>query len=228
PSPFSDLNIAGSPYAIADYRVPEALGGEAGLQQFRQKLHGLGMKLLFDFVPNHVGLDHSWVHERPELFVSSPAGAPGAFAQETAGGRRWLAHGKDPYFPPWSDTVQLNYLQPATRFAMQEELRGVANRCDGVRCDMAMLVLNDVFVRTWANLLPAGETRNDLPEFWAEAIAATKRAHPDFLFLAEVYWGLEQRLQSLGFDYTYDKELYDDLVRRNPAGVQQRLLNATP
>jgi len=51
---------------------------------------------------------------------------------------------------------------------------------------------------------------------------------PEFLFLAEVYWGLEARLQSLGFDYTYDKVLYDEIVARNPAGVQARLRDSTP
>jgi glycosidase len=240
--------IAGSPYAIAEYKVPVALGGEAGLQAFRRKLHEHDMKLILDFVPNHVGLDHPWLSGRPELFVQSVGKTPGTFAQETRDGLRWLAHGRDPYFSPWTDTAQLDYRSPATRAAMQNALLSIADRCDGVRCDMAMLILNDVFAKTWAkfpvvdtsssrceeahskirsevSLLTSAATSS---EFWPDAIAATKQAHPDFLFLAEVYWDLEARLQTLGFDYTYDKKLYDDLVRHNPRGVQERLLQADP
>src|SRR6185369_9606482 len=61
-------------------------------------------------------------------------------------------------------------------------------------------------------------------EFWADAIAAVRRRLPEFIFLAEVYWGLEERLQSLGFDYTYDKTLYDRLISWQPGGVQKHLL----
>ncbi len=241
---FKSADLAGSPYAIAEYRVAEALGGDAGLQQFRRELHRRGMKLLLDFVPNHVGLDHPWLRTRPELFVQSPNAAPGAFAQETSRGARWLAQGRDPNFPPWTDTAQLDYRRPATRAAMQAELLAIADRCDGVRCDMAMLVLGDVFAKTWAafpalevgvppaggpeRAPPEGGTPNRASDFWPEAIAAAKRAHPDFVFLAEVYWGLEARLQALGFDFTYDKELYDELVRRNPKAVHDRLLKAEP
>ncbi|MBC8096894.1 MAG: alpha-amylase, partial [Akkermansiaceae bacterium] len=41
-------DIAGSPYAISEYRVPKALGGEAGLRTFRKKLHEFGIRLLLD------------------------------------------------------------------------------------------------------------------------------------------------------------------------------------
>src|SRR2546421_8115441 len=103
---------------------------------------------------------------------------------------------------------------------MAELLLKIADRCDGVRCDMAMLVLNDIFNKTWQHI-PAVEERSQvsLPstEFWTSAISAIRQAHPDFLFLAEAYWGLEARLQALGFDYTYDKTLYDKLVARDSA-----------
>jgi hypothetical protein len=77
---------------------------------------------------------------------------------------------------------------------------------------------------------PVEDPFNEAPEgeFWDEAIACVKKAHPEFLFLAEAYWGLEERLCSLGFDYTYDKELYDALVRRDAPGVQGHLLGETP
>jgi hypothetical protein len=223
---WQDADVAGSPYAIGDYQVPPALGGNAGLDLFRRKLHEHGLKLLLDFVPNHVGLDHPWVRERPGLFVQSPGEARGTFAQQTPAGIRWLAYGKDPYFPPWTDTVQLDYRRPATRSAMTQLLQSVAGHCDGVRCDMAMLALNEVFAKTWESL-PIPNHQSPASEFWASAIPAVKATHPGFLFLAEGYWGLEARLQALGFDYTYDKTLYDGLVSRDAAGVQNHLLGMT-
>ncbi len=224
--PNSSANdLAGSPYAIAGYAVSSAFGGEAGLKLFRERLNARGIKLVLDFISNHMGLDHPWVSERPELFVQSPVEAPGTFSQPSAAGPRWLAHGRDPYFPPWNDTVQIDYRRPETRAAMLDELRSIARQCDGVRCDLAMLQLNDVFVKTWAGFpappAPAGE-------FWTEAIPAIKSAHPGFLFLAESYWDLEPRLQSLGFDYTYDKGVYDFLVGRRGADLRNRLLESAP
>lgn len=259
-------DMPGSPYAIASYEVPPALGGDAGLEIFRQKLNATGMRLLLDFVPNHLGLDHPWLVERPELFVQSPAQTPGTFLQNTNAGARWIAHGKDPYFAPWIDTAQLDYRRPATRAAMLEVLQSIARKCDGVRCDMAMLVLNEVFARTWAGFptLPfSSETSeratsprpappqpaerekavaggnsapgtaiynmdSSTPEFWADAISAVKAVNRGFIFLAEAYWGLEARLQSLGFDYTYNKLVYDCLVERRSADLQDHLTKAPP
>jgi hypothetical protein len=107
---------------------------------------------------------------------------------------------------------------------MTEVLLKIADCCDGVRCDMAMLVLNDVFAKTWQRFpdgdAPAGE------EFWEKAIAAVKQTHPDFIFIAEAYWGLERRLLALGFNYTYDKALYDKLLARQAAEVQRYILDS--
>jgi len=219
---WTEADVAGSPYAIGDYRVPRALGGDTGLERFRYNLQRFGLKLVLDFVPNHLGVDHPWVKDRPRLFVHSPTELPGTFMQLTAAGPLWLAHGKDPYFPAWSDVAQVDYRRADAREAMRQLLQSVANRCDGVRCDMAMLLLNDVFAKTWERF-PA-TAPPPLEEFWPGAINAVKHAHPGFLFLAEAYWGLEPRLQALGFDYTYDKTLYDRLVSSDAAGVQHHLL----
>lgn len=219
-------DVAGSPYAVADYRVPESLGGEEGLRQFRVRLHAHELKLILDFVPNHTGLGHPWVKTKPELFVQGQPGAHETFVTETNAGKAWIAHGKDPFFPCWNDTAQLDYRRSDTQAMMQEVLKSVAARCDGVRCDMAMLMLREVFEKTWA-AFPS--TAPQAPgEFWTDAIATVKREFPGFLFLAEVYWDLERSLQRLGFDYTYDKWLYDHLAYDNYAETQSHLLNLEP
>ena len=219
-------DVVGSPYAIAAYQVPEGLGGEPGLKEFRQRLAAHGLKLILDFVPNHVGLNHPWVRERPNFFVQKTQETPETFPVETRTGNRWFAHGKDPNFPAWDDTAQLEYRNPNTHAAMIELLHSLLARCDGVRCDMAMLLLADVFAETWHDFPSPAPA--DPVEFWSTAIRSVKEARPDFLFLAEVYWDLEARLQSLGFDYTYDKRLYDYLVYRNFPEAIRHLKNLSP
>ena len=218
---WTPADVDGSPYAIAEYQVPPHSGGEEALAAFRKKLHSYGLKLILDFVPNHLGLDHPWLKDRPDLFVQGLPSLPGGFRQETSTGVRWLAHGRDPYFSPWTDTVQLEYRSVETRTAMGDLLLSVARRCDGVRCDMAMLLINEVFSRTWEQHPVIGTRATG--EFWENAIAAVRREKNDFLFLAEVYWGLDARLRSQGFDFTYDKPLYDAVFGGNPADVPGRV-----
>ena len=136
----------------------------------------------------------------------------------TKNGPLVLAYGRDPYFDGWPDTLQLNYGNPRLQQAMIGELERIAGQCDGVRCDMAMLVLPEVFERTWG-------IRPD--PFWPKAIEAVRRGHPDFLFMAEVYWDLEWTLQQQGFDYTYDKRLYDRLREHARPPRARAFLRAT-
>ena len=98
---------------------------------------------------------------------------------------------------------------------MIAELGKISGQCDGVRCDMAMLILPEVFERTWG--------RRPEP-FWPKAIASVRRQHPEFLFMAEVYWDLEWTMQQQGFDYAYDKRLYDRLREGHPQAVRGHLL----
>ena len=92
------------------------------------------------------------------------------------------------------------------------ELVRIAGQCDGVRCDMAMLVLPDVFERTWG-------IRAEL--FWPKATEARAAQIPEFLFMAEVYWDLEWTMQQQGFDYAYDKRLYDRLREGHARPVRE-------
>ncbi len=200
-------DIAGSGFAITGYTVHQVLGGDAALARLRERLQKRGLLLMLDFVPNHTGLDHRWVEEHPEYYIPGTdqdlSRAPQNYTwAKRQDGDVLLAHGRDPYFPGWPDTLQLNYGNLETQEAMIGELVKIAGQCDGVRCDMAMLVLPDVFERTWGI---------QAPPFWPQATQRVRQRVPDFCFMAEVYWDLEWTLQQQGFDYTYDKQLYDRL-----------------
>lgn len=214
-----DDDIAGSGFAITGYTASPTLGGEAALASFRARLREHGLRLLLDFVPNHSAIDHPWVERHPDYYVAGNehdrATRPGDYcAVRTAQGQRLLAHGRDPNFPGWPDTLQLNYANPALQDAMARELLAIAGKCDGVRCDMAMLLLPEIFERTWG-MKP--------DPFWPAAIGRVRGAHPGFVFLAEVYWDLEWELQQQGFDYTYDKRLYDRLHAAQARPVREHL-----
>ncbi len=215
-----DDDIAGSGFAIREYAVHRDLGGPAALARLRERLTQRGLKLMLDFVPNHTAPDHPWIDEHPEYFIHGTeadlARAPQDYCRvQTRDGPRVLAHGRDPHFAGWPDTLQLDYGNPELQQAMAGELEAIAGQCDGVRCDMAMLLLPDVFKRTWG-------IRAD--PFWPKATETVRRRYPGFLFLAEVYWDLEWTLQQQGFDYTYDKRLYDRLREGHARPVREHLL----
>lgn len=214
-----DDDIAGSGFAITDYSVHIELGGAPALARLRERLSKRGIKLLLDFVPNHTAIDHHWVEEHPEYFVAGSeeelAKAPQNFIRlRRQAGDMILAHGRDPYFDGWPDTLQLDYGNPATQEAMIGQLLRIGAQCDGVRCDMAMLLLPEVFERTWSR---------PCQPFWSEATSRVREKFPNFCFMAEVYWDMEWALQQQGFDYTYDKRLYDRLREAQAIPVRQHL-----
>ena len=215
-----EQDIAGSGFAITGYTVHPDLGGDAALARIRQRLRDRGLRLMLDFVPNHTAPDHPWVQEHPEFYVagteSDLAQAPQNFTRVTMRqGSRVVAFGRDPYFAGWPDTLQLDYSNPATQQAMRGELLRIAGQCDGVRCDMAMLVLPDVFERTWGRRAPL---------FWPDTTKCVRERAPGFCFMAEVYWDLEWTMQQQGFDYAYDKRLYDRLRDSHARPVREHLL----
>ena len=218
----TEEDVIGSPYAISRYEVADEIGGPGGLQVIRARLASQGVRVILDVVPNHTARDHRLVRESPDAYIRGDtedlARDPRSFFRTRHGAI--IAHGRDPYFPAWTDTAQVNFASREGRDAMRDTLLRIAGQCDGLRCDMAMLVLPDVFARTWEGRLGPAPI---LDSFWREAIPAVIARHPRFLFLAEAYWGLEDRLHEDGFHFSYDKELYDLLRNRDAAGVRHHL-----
>jgi len=215
-------DVVGSPYSVAAYIPDLRIGSFDSLDAVREKLHARGMALFLDFVGNHTALDHAWTREHPEFFVQGTEQDfqrdPSSFCRiNTVEGVRYLAFGRDPYFPPWTDVAQLNHFSTALRAALISELRTIASHCDGVRCDMAMLQLSDIFGKIWSRFLASAPAPKK--EFWKEAYSVVPGLH----LLAEAYWGTERRLLDLGFSFVYDKELYDCVRDRNMGCIHAHL-----
>ena len=229
-----ESDIIGSPFAIIGYDVHRDFGGEPALIRLRDRLRRREQRLLLDFIPNHIALDHPWVDAHPEYLIEGSEDdlrrEPTSYvALETARGPRVFAHGRDPNFAGWNDTLQLNYRHGGLREAMIVELERIADRADGVRCDMAMLLEPEVFTRTWGERARPrdGTPPVDRP-FWPDAIARIRQRHPRFLFVAEAYWDLEWTLQEEGFDFTYDKRLYDRLRAGKARPIREHLAAPPP
>jgi hypothetical protein len=220
---WTEKDVVGSSYSISSHEPDPLIGTWKDIDNTRRELNRRGMGLIVDFIPNHTGIDHHWLREHPEYYIqvteedyNKDRSAFLPLRSETK--TLYIARARDPNFPPWTDTAQLNYLNPDTREAVLLKLEEVARHCDGVRCDMAMLLLNDVFRRTW------GWTQKDsgevsLEEFWSQA---TRRV-PGLIWIAEAYWDTEWTLQQLGFDYVYDKRLYDRMENSSPREVRLHL-----
>jgi hypothetical protein len=217
---FAPEDNVGSPYCVRRYVVDPHLGGPEGLAIARAKLRERGIRLILDFVPNHVAPDHPWVTEHPEYFIRGTlddmSRDPASFVEASG---NVFACGRDPYFPAWPDVLQLNAFEPGLRRAAIDSIGKIAEQCDGIRCDMAMLLLNEVFQRTWE--ARAGERPVD--EYWVTIVRTIQGKHRDFRFLAEAYWDLEWQLQQQGFDFCYDKRLYDRMERAEAESVRLHL-----
>lgn len=220
-------DVIGSPYSINVYEVSPDLGGEECLLKLKEELNKRGMKLILDFVPNHYSADTQLLKTNSEIFLPAD--------QEIYSRDQYTyfkpfddediiyAHGRDPFFPAWQDTIQVNYFCEEARDFQLKLLKNISKLCDGLRCDMAMLILNNVFTNTWGGTINKMGFQHPTTQFWQEAITAVKVDNPEFIFLAEAYWDLEWELQQLGFDYTYDKKLIDRISHGNPKEILSHL-----
>ncbi|MCX8056456.1 MAG: alpha-amylase family glycosyl hydrolase [Ignavibacteria bacterium] len=215
---WNEKDVVGSPYAITEYKIANEFGGNEAFKKFRAKLKNkFKIKLILDFVPNHFAIDSPVVQKHPEFFIHAPSYLNSINTNEFIslkinGNEHLIAHGKEPYSPVWKDTLQLDYRSKKVREFMIKQLTKLSNKCDGVRCDMAMLLLSDIFLDNWKNFPLPKDYVPAAQEFWHEAIKKVKKKNPEFVFIAEVYWSREDDLLELGFDYVYEKKLYDMLI----------------
>ena len=113
-------DIVGSPYAIQRYEGDATLGGPERSGRFDSGSVQRGLRLILDFVPNHLAIDHTWLVEHPDRFVQAEPIDRQVSRRITSrvrstGRRRIFAHGRDPNYSGWTDTVQLDYRSAATR-----------------------------------------------------------------------------------------------------------------
>lgn len=222
---WNTVDVIGSPFAIEDYKIAPSFGSSDQVIQLKNNLNKNGMKLILDFIPNHFHVESSLVQSLPGLFVRGTEENlkidPYTFFRS---GSKIFAHGRDPFFPAWQDTVQINYFSETARDFMTNRLCEVASICDGVRCDMAMLSLTNVFQNTWGKVINVHGNSCPTTEFWKDAISTVKKINAGFIFIAEAYWDLEWQLQKLGFDFTYDKSLTDRLKTGNTYLIKDHLM----
>ena len=209
---------AGSPYAIYDYYdVNPYLADVPGkrMEEFVQlveRTHQAGMKVLIDFVPNHVSRDNinfgkadnksiHWTPENdffyyPGQALKLPVPCKGPEFYEYPAKASGNCFSPAPSLTDWYETVKLNYcdFHTGTWDKMLDILRFWARKgVDGFRCDMVELVP---------------------PPFMRWLIAKIKEDFPSIVFIAEVYEKEKYRMyaEEIGFDLLYDKSgLYDTL-----------------
>ena len=220
---------AGSPYAIIDYYdVNPYLADDPAHRmdeflQLVQRTHQAGMKVIIDFVPNHVARENvnfgqedntsvHWAAENdfyyyPGQELRLPVACPGykEFPAKASGNAFTPSPGKN----DWYETIRLNYCDFHTHTwdKMLDVVRFWAGKgVDGFRCDMVEMVP---------------------PAFMKWLIASIKDQYPDLLFVAEVYEEEKYRMyaEEVGFDLLYDKTgLYDSVRAITCQGLSARLL----
>lgn len=231
-----EKDVVSSPFAVPEYCPNPAIADNWQVwDKMVEELNRRGKKVFIDFVPNHTALDHPWVESHPEYYVQGNKQQyldnPDHFVEiaDNQGQIRYFAHGKDPYFDPWSDTLQLNYANLELQKRMEEELINLSKHADGFRCDMAVLVTPDVFLKTWGNYLSDEERQNlesslqnrDDEEqkldysFWKRVVPRLKEAttmdgKKGFELIAEAYWEVD-KIEKY-FDFIYNHDLYKQIV----------------
>ncbi|EFA77836.1 hypothetical protein PPL_09334 [Heterostelium album PN500] len=207
-------DIIGSPYAVTNYTLNTQLGSMEDLAVLRKQLNEMGLLLMVDFVPNHSAVDCEWTTTDPDYYIRAPQGTNPPYDPNTylpSG----IAYGSAGWGGAWQDTAQLNYWNPELVKVRIAQLLELASVADAIRCDMAYLLINELFGQNWQSQLQSWGYTQPATEFWQQAISIVKAEFPDTIFLAEVYHPWESQLQQLGFDYTYDKMLHDYLGSGN-------------
>lgn len=175
--PIGELNrkgTLGSYYAIRDYKdVNPEFGSLEDFQAFLEKAHGLGLKVILDWVANHTAPDHPWVVDRPAEWYH----------------RDSLGNTIVEY--DWTDIAKLNYDCPEMRAEMKDAMRFWLDQgIDGFRCDVAYIIPQDF----WAETI--SELRGDYGELYFLAEGEEPWLH-DAGFDATYSWELHHLMNSI-------------------------------
>lgn len=221
---------AGSPYSITDYYdVNPYLADEPDkrMDEFRdlvRRTHEAGLKVIIDFVPNHVARDYGkFTAEHPAPTGMAALGATDDKSTHWKDNNDFFYYPEIPLTLPvknqtyvempamasgntytaspgvndWYDTIKLNYCDFHTE--TWEKMYDIVNfwaeqGVDGFRCDMVELVP---------------------PAFFKWLIEKIKKDRPNLLFVAEVYQKTlySKYIRDIGFDLLYDKSGIYDTVR---------------
>jgi glycosidase len=217
---WTEEDVIGYPLCIVSYDVNKELGTEEDLVWLREEFHRRNIKLMLDFVPDHTAVDSPEFKSRPDLYLKGDSQDRDRFLEEgvafAAG--RWIS---SMHF-----SAQLNMFNPDTRRFVIDTLKSISSRCDGVRVHVAHFCLTNLFSEYWREELEGWSVPKE--EFWSEAIREVRDEHSNFVFVAETYGReLQDQLLGLGFDYIYDKELLDDLVKSDLSSFKVNMLRLT-
>jgi hypothetical protein len=225
-----DNDICGSIFAIEKYEIDQSLGDTIDIIKVKSILNQLGLKLFLDFVPNHFHIDSEIVKQRPEIFVGWNSQSVGmdhnnnlnkTYSHKTIStinGEINIANGKDPFFPAWFDTAQINYSSHETQQFVTDNMIKNMEMCDGYRVDMASLGLQRIFRETFSTYLEANNNSLEF-EFWEKIVHSIKSVDPNFLLISESYWNTQNELIYIGFDYVYLVE-WMQFLRTKPSWDQ--------
>lgn len=139
----------GSAYSIRDYRrLNPDFGGADDFRALVQAVHGRGMKIILDWVPNHTAWDHVWVSSHPDFYTRNEAG------------EMTVPLDNDGKLTDWTDVVDLDYGNTEMRQAMIAEMRYWLDQfgIDGFRVDVAGMVPDDFWREAMPQLRAAGAT----------------------------------------------------------------------
>lgn len=221
-------DIIGSPYAPVDYKVISDIGNDEDLDLVRAKLNSLGMGLMVDFVPNHFARDSKLFYDHPEAFIHRPNGdsSPDNWWYQKNG--HTVAYGRGPYDGPWTDTLNINYWSPRAVQLVSDLIVNLAKRVDGIRLDMAHLILNEVFENSWGDQMRRSGFSRPSEEFWSTVISRAK-SETNVIFVSEAYDYYmtsppeQELLTILGVDYSYNKEVLDKIEHKELGKMQDYL-----
>ena len=176
--------VAGSPYAIQDYRsINPEYGTMETFEQFVSEVHKHDMKVMIDVVYNHTSPDSVLVHEHPEWFYRRSNGNMGNKVGE------------------WYDIVDLDYSHRGLWDYLIDTLKMWAEKVDGFRCDVASLVP----IAFWEEAREAVSTVNPDTIWLAESVHTSfLRQHRDRKNV-----GLSDSEVYRAFDMTYDYDVHN-------------------